>query len=484
MKNAQRSDLWPLKSRLLGLTCHSMYLPMYYIFYVSLFSFLSISVHARLPSKIYGVNLGSWLVLESWMLPAEWIRMGGQQCSDCSQCIATEFAFARAYPDTVDGIFNMHWSSWFNEDDVHDLMEVGINTVRIPLGYWIVEALVDRKTEFYPRGGIHQLKRGLRQLKDSGIIAILDHHALPGVQTPNQMFTGRCTSDVEFYTDYNYRRALVWTAVMTALSHLDPDFGSVVAIEAVNEPIMNATQTPGYGDFQKNFVQVVRAVELTLGIDVPWSGTKIAPTDTTNFTVALEESLPNFTPEVQSALLEAVPILVEVITELALDSMTRFSPHSSREPLYTSFMDINWQYDNPPNPSDAQIGPQIYDNHLYYSFGGVADPNEQAYLESICNLQRVQADAALGNSPLVFGEWGLSTQFNATDEFLYKWADAQKLAYTKGAGWIFWNFKVEISTLAGDLARQWSYLEGVKLGFLTRDPSKLNDTNVCDGYIQ
>lgn len=35
---------------------------------------------------------------------------------------------------------------------------------------------------------------------------------------------------------------------MTALSHLDPDFGSVFAIEAVNEPIMDAAQTPGYGD--------------------------------------------------------------------------------------------------------------------------------------------------------------------------------------------------------------------------------------------
>jgi hypothetical protein len=61
-----------------------------------------------LPSKIYGVNLGSWyaisgqviaivvhlshyrLVLESWMLPQEWLDMGGQQCEDCSTCIATE----------------------------------------------------------------------------------------------------------------------------------------------------------------------------------------------------------------------------------------------------------------------------------------------------------------------------------------------------------------------------------------------------------
>jgi hypothetical protein len=33
-------------------------------------------------------------------------------------------------------------------------------------------------------------------------------------------------------------------------------------------------------------------------------------------------------------------------------------------------------------------------------------------------------------------EWGLPTQFNATDAFLYKWADSQKLAYSQGAGWI------------------------------------------------
>lgn len=35
-----------------------------------------------------------------------------------------------------------------------------------------------------------------------------------------------------------------------------------------------------------------------------------------------------------------------------------------------------------------------------------------------------------------FGEWSISTNFNATDVFLKDWADAQKLAYSKGAGWI------------------------------------------------
>ena len=63
-------------------------------------------------------------------------------------------------------------------------------------------------------------------------------------------------------------------------------------------------------------------------------------------------------------------------------------------------------------------------------------------------MQRVQDDAALGNSPLWFGEWGLPTQFNASDAFLYKWADAQKLAYSKGKGWIVSPYNPLASLLA------------------------------------
>ncbi|KAF8166663.1 glycoside hydrolase superfamily [Mycena galopus ATCC 62051] len=158
--------------------------------------------------KIYGVNLGSWLVLESWMLPQEWLDMGGEQCTVCSDCIATEFAFAKAYPQAVvDEKFNGHWSSWFTQTDVDAIAAAGINVVRIPLGYWIIEALVEAPAEAYPRGGLDQLRRGLQLLHKAGIVAILDHHALPGVQTANQMFTGNCTNTPEFYTAPNYRAA-------------------------------------------------------------------------------------------------------------------------------------------------------------------------------------------------------------------------------------------------------------------------------------
>lgn len=50
------------------------------------------------------------------------------------------------------------------------------------------------------------------------------------------------------------------------------------------------------------------------------------------------------------------------------------------------FMDQGWQYTgSPANPAAAAIGPQLYDNHLYFNFGGVA-PNatEESYMQTLC----------------------------------------------------------------------------------------------------
>ncbi|KAG5640502.1 hypothetical protein DXG03_008285 [Asterophora parasitica] len=248
---------------------------------------------------------------------------------------------------------------------------------------------------------------------------------------------------------------------------------------------MDAKKTPGHGEFQKNFVLTVRAVEYLLGITLP--SLKLKANVNVNLSTNITATLglagalpPIFPPEVRSVILEAIPILTKLGIKLALKDLFSFNLKTQAEPLVTNFMDINWQYNNPANPADAALGPQIYDNHLYYSFGGVADPNENAYLTHICNLDRIEKDASLGNAPLYFGEWALPTQFQASDAFLRKWADAQKRAYSQGAGWIFWNFKVEQPSTA----RQWSYLEGVKRGYLTRDPSQYNDPRVCDPYVR
>ena len=42
-------------------------------------------------------------------------------------------AFARAYPNTVDEKFAQHWDTWFTESHVQQIVEAGINTVRVPV---------------------------------------------------------------------------------------------------------------------------------------------------------------------------------------------------------------------------------------------------------------------------------------------------------------------------------------------------------------
>lgn len=70
-------------------------------------------------------------------------------------------------------------------------------------------------------------------------------------------------------------------------------------------------------------------------------------------------------------------------------------------------MNREWQYNNKgsvPNPADVARGPQLYDNHLYFNYGGVAEQTEDSYMKVICNLTLVESAAAIGDTPLIFGE--------------------------------------------------------------------------------
>lgn len=77
------------------------------------------------------------------------------------------------------------------QTDVDEMVCLGLNAVRIPVGWWLVEELKTSK-DYFPTGQLTQLKRGLKMLKKAGIWVLLDIHANPGVQSANQQFTGKC----------------------------------------------------------------------------------------------------------------------------------------------------------------------------------------------------------------------------------------------------------------------------------------------------
>lgn len=92
------------------------------------------------------------------MAPSKWEAMGGQFCDTCSSCRQSEWSLANFLGrNQTNAAFQQHWESWFTQEDVDGIVAAGLNTVRIPMGFWVIEDIVDTATEPYAQGGLDQL---------------------------------------------------------------------------------------------------------------------------------------------------------------------------------------------------------------------------------------------------------------------------------------------------------------------------------------
>ena len=126
--------------------------------------------------KIRGVNLGSQFIFEPWIGESAWSDMGcgNTGCEfDCVKSLGQEAA---------DKAFQNHWGSWITHDDIIEMVSYGINTIRVPVGYWMYEDLVNRRSEYFPKGGLRYLKRICGWASDAGLYIIMDLHGAPGAQ--------------------------------------------------------------------------------------------------------------------------------------------------------------------------------------------------------------------------------------------------------------------------------------------------------------
>jgi len=49
------------------------------------------------------------------------------------------------------------WEMWPTQADVDGMVATKLNTIRIPLGFWIIEDIVDKSHEPYAEGGLDEL---------------------------------------------------------------------------------------------------------------------------------------------------------------------------------------------------------------------------------------------------------------------------------------------------------------------------------------
>jgi glucan 1,3-beta-glucosidase len=133
-----------------------------------------IGLAQAIPFK--GVNIGGWLVLESWITPTLFsqnnVPSGSGEWQFCEQL---------GKAACLDAL-TPHWDSWVNESEIAILSSAGITHLRVPIGYWILGGRFIEDGEPFVAGEYPYLLRLLGWAKKYNLQVVLQLHAAPGSQ--------------------------------------------------------------------------------------------------------------------------------------------------------------------------------------------------------------------------------------------------------------------------------------------------------------
>lgn len=167
---------------------------------------------------VKGVNLGNWLVLEKWMSPA---LFEGTTAED-------EYYLPRQLsPEVYETRIKVHRSEYISERDFACIKRIGMNTVRIPVPYFIFG---DRKPFI---GCIEELDKAFTWAEKYDLKILVDLHTAPLSQNgfDNGGICGVCKwSQMPEEVEY----------VLDVLEKLAKRYGSregLFGITPINEPI-------------------------------------------------------------------------------------------------------------------------------------------------------------------------------------------------------------------------------------------------------
>jgi glucan 1,3-beta-glucosidase len=117
-------------------------------------------------TRIRGVNLGAWLVLEKWMVPG--MYRGTEAEDEYNLCLALGSDAKRRLDE--------HRETFITAEDFRWIKNCGLNAVRLPVGYWALEA---------PKPYVENARFidfALEQCSQNGLKLLLDLHGAPGSQ--------------------------------------------------------------------------------------------------------------------------------------------------------------------------------------------------------------------------------------------------------------------------------------------------------------
>ncbi|MDO5337297.1 MAG: cellulase family glycosylhydrolase [Eubacteriales bacterium] len=363
--------------------------------------------------KIKGVNLGNWLVLEKWMSPA---LFDGTTAED-EYYLPTQLS-----PEVYEARIKIHRSEYITERDFAAIRRIGLNSVRIPVPYFIFG---DRPPFI---GCIEELDKAFAWAEKYGIKVLIDLHTAPMSQNgfDNGGLSGVCRwsqmpDEVEF--------------VLHVLEKLAERYGhrkGLLGITPINEPVTEPMWT-----------------QMAVQRRYPPADEKLA-----------EGSAPN---------------TMEFLHKFYQDAYSSIRPNLA-EDKYIIFHDAFRLKDWKDFFEKSKFENVMLDTHQYLMVAEMAGCRQtlDGYLEYIQEVFAKDIAEVQEYVDVICGEWclfnsyatgmdtkGGQTVLNGMDysenvetmdaeakKHLYReLANAQLLAWQQGAGYFYWSYKLLLDTV-------------------------------------
>ena len=132
-----------------------------------------------------GVNLGGWLVLEKWMTGDSVVWQGvPDDIANGGEHKTIEY-LGHANGDWR---FDQHYKTWITEGDIAEIAQRGLNTVRVPVGFWIAGFDKTGGTDWqtFAPGSLNYLDKLIKDWANKHNVAVMiSIHAAKGSQNGN-----------------------------------------------------------------------------------------------------------------------------------------------------------------------------------------------------------------------------------------------------------------------------------------------------------
>ena len=195
--------------------------------------------------KQYGVNIGAWFIGEKWI--------SHELYTCCPEGKQSELSAVTAHLATygleqTKAAWEAHWDEWITESDLKYLLKKGINSIRLPIGWFsLSQEALTIGTDFEPVMAVYadcwpRIIKFIQLCATLRIGVLIDLHCLPGGANPDS-HSGTDSGKQAFFASSKLR-ARGFDCVKFLIDETK-SLDNVVGIQVVNEAAWGTEEKAG-----------------------------------------------------------------------------------------------------------------------------------------------------------------------------------------------------------------------------------------------